>query len=343
MDNFLSIIIPVHNREIELEQLLTSIFQYKINTPFEVIVVLDNCSDKTKLVCEKFNITAFENEMKKGAGYSRHFGAIKSKGNILLFLDSDTLVSENLINEMIDEYLKENGKSAICGDFFINPINFNFFTKFLALKWYYSITELYLKKNDRMIICAFGGGPSMISKELFFKAGGYDFKKHHYKSCGGEEFEAALNIMEFSPIYFYRKFNVAHNYRTVFNSFFLTIRRSFNYAMIFFTASSKQKLLMSNLVDGNDKKKLIVLFFIFIFLILYFITFDFLYFQFLQVSIIIYLIYELHFIKFIKKECGFFYIIPAILQNLVLMTSKGIGVFIAIANILILRKTDYRF
>lgn len=344
MKIFLSIIIPVYNKFKELEALLQSIVKYGIKIPYEIIVVIDNNSLKINLdFINNYNINIIQNNLKKGAGYSRHLGVLNSNGDILLFLDSDTLITENLINEMIDEYNIENGKAAICGDFKKFPVNYNFFTKFLSLKWYYSTTELYLKNNRRVIMCAFGGGPSMISKIIYFQSGGYDFNFHHYKSCGGEEFEAALNIMKIAPIYYYEKFNVSHNYRTVFKAFNLTIKRSFNYAMILFNASEDEKKIMKNLVSINDKTNLIILLLFYINILLLFLSKSNIYLIGMIFFLGAYIFFDFKFLRFIKNECGLSYIIPAILQSIILLSAKGTGVFLAVVNYYILKNKNLRF
>lgn len=342
-NNFLSIIIPVHNRAAEVKKLLESIEKNNISINFEIICVLDNCIDDSENICRKYNAKCFNNNIKSGAGYSRHLGALKSSGDILLFLDSDTILDDFIINEMLIEFKSENSNAAICGDYKKEILNDSYLTRFLGLKWYYTVTELVLKNKKRDIIIAFGGGPCMISSDIYFKTGGYDFKNVHYKTCGGEEFEIALKISNFANIYFYERFNVYHRYRTGFQAFALTIKRTYNYAMILLTAGEQQKNAMKNLVCQSDKVKLILNFLVWCFLFLFiilklniFLTISFL-------SFFASFLIDLRFMNFIRKEAGIFYLPVAFLQEFILTLSKGIGVSIAFINFFLFKKNNFRF
>lgn len=105
-----SIIIPIYNVEKYLEECLQSVI-YQTYTNFEVILINDGSTDKSKEICEKiilkdsrFKLINIEN---KGVSNARNLGIEKSIGEYLLFIDSDDYIENNTldkINKVIAEY-----------------------------------------------------------------------------------------------------------------------------------------------------------------------------------------------------------------------------------------------
>ncbi|MCZ2223451.1 MAG: glycosyltransferase family 2 protein [Chitinophagales bacterium] len=101
----ISIIIPTFNRADQLNRTLFSLVELK--TPkhlFEIIIVDNGSTDKTKEVIEKyinqnkgFTIKYFYDDI-PGLLTGRHRGAKEAKGEILTFIDDDILVSETWLN-----------------------------------------------------------------------------------------------------------------------------------------------------------------------------------------------------------------------------------------------------
>lgn len=93
----ISVIIPAHNEEEYIEKTLDSLFKNK--TQIELIVICDSCNDKTKDIAKKYTDLVFDVDFESGAK-SRNFGVEKSSGDVLVFLDADTLVSDNYLEEI---------------------------------------------------------------------------------------------------------------------------------------------------------------------------------------------------------------------------------------------------
>ena len=94
----ISVIIPALNEENYIENTLKSIknSDYK---DYEIIVVANGCEDKTVDKARKLadRIIVLK---EKSASKARNVGASKAKGDILIFLDADTLVSEDTLSEI---------------------------------------------------------------------------------------------------------------------------------------------------------------------------------------------------------------------------------------------------
>jgi dolichyl-phosphate beta-glucosyltransferase len=94
-DHDLSIVIPAYNEEKRIIPTLDSILSYfkESSLQFEIIIVDDGSTDQTVLVAtDKLKFTphmVLQNGVNRGKGFSVRKGALKSRGEIILFTDSD--------------------------------------------------------------------------------------------------------------------------------------------------------------------------------------------------------------------------------------------------------------
>ena len=105
MDNiWLSIIIPVYNREEKIPAFLDSILSasFDVLRNIEIIIVDDDSADESYSVCEAFAqkhdiVSCIRLDANQGPGAARNRGMDAARGNFLFFLDSDDLIAtENL-------------------------------------------------------------------------------------------------------------------------------------------------------------------------------------------------------------------------------------------------------
>lgn len=115
----ISIIMPVHNTGIYLEECLLSIVQQKFSD-FELICV-DDCSTDVqtreilKIYQEKYaNITVLFLEQNVGAGEARNIGFSKAQGEYIIFLDADDVFEESMLSEMYEKAVSEEADVCVC-------------------------------------------------------------------------------------------------------------------------------------------------------------------------------------------------------------------------------------
>ena len=105
-----SIIIPVYNRPQELEELLESLVQQSFKD-FEVIVVEDGSEITSSVVVqnysEKLTIQYLYKE-NTGPGLTRNYGVENANFDYFVFLDSDTVLPKNYLEEVDTANLKRN-------------------------------------------------------------------------------------------------------------------------------------------------------------------------------------------------------------------------------------------
>lgn len=112
----ISIIVCTYNREQYLPKMLQSVAAQKCNfNDFELVLVNNNSTDETHLICEKF---VAENpslpvryfvETKQGLSFARNRGLKEAKGTYFVFIDDDAFLSDNYITELTS-YLKNAPK-----------------------------------------------------------------------------------------------------------------------------------------------------------------------------------------------------------------------------------------
>ncbi len=103
-----SIIIPTYCEEENIEQCLKSTGKQKFEKgKIEVIVVDSNSPDNTKTIAKKYADKVI-NIKDRGVSKARNVGAQRAKGEILLFLDADTLLDPRFIAEMYESFADSN-------------------------------------------------------------------------------------------------------------------------------------------------------------------------------------------------------------------------------------------
>lgn len=108
-ESYVSIIIVNFNGGNILQECVDSIFQ-TVKRSFEIILIDNNSSDNSHLKCkENFpEIKLIENNENIGLT-ARNLGIEKAKGEFIVFLDSDTVVTVNWLEILIESF-RENGE-----------------------------------------------------------------------------------------------------------------------------------------------------------------------------------------------------------------------------------------
>ncbi|MDX1836762.1 hypothetical protein DIZ81_03660 [Legionella taurinensis] len=168
-----SIVIPAHNEEAFLPATLGSV-QSAINTlpayRGEVIVVDNDSTDKTATLAESFGARVLIEPVRNIARV-RNTGVKHARGQVVIFLDADTLMSEEMLKVSIETL---NDPEIIAGSFLLKPdrpvsrmIRMIFFIWNMRSRWNHHCSGCFL----------------FCKKDVFDAIGGYD-----------ESFYAAENI-----------------------------------------------------------------------------------------------------------------------------------------------------
>jgi len=111
-----SVIIPARNEEHTLPNLLNSL-SGQLSSQDEVIVVDDHSEDRTKAVAERSAVKVLESlptpEGWIGKTWACFQGARIASGEILVFLDADTVLERNGLEKIIQTYVEKDGALSI--------------------------------------------------------------------------------------------------------------------------------------------------------------------------------------------------------------------------------------
>lgn len=101
----LSIIIPVYNTEKYISKCIDSIINSNLHN-YEILLIDDGSTDNSGRICEDYawhydNIFTFH-KLNGGASSARNYGLKKSKGEYIIFMDSDDFfIKNNNLNKII--------------------------------------------------------------------------------------------------------------------------------------------------------------------------------------------------------------------------------------------------
>ena len=112
----ISLIVPVYNVEEYLEECLESI-RKQTYQDIEVILVNDGSTDGSQAICEYFCQTdkrfRLINQKNQGQSVARNHGVKESLGEYIMFVDSDDVVKENIV-EVLFSYMKADVDIVEC-------------------------------------------------------------------------------------------------------------------------------------------------------------------------------------------------------------------------------------
>jgi cellulose synthase/poly-beta-1,6-N-acetylglucosamine synthase-like glycosyltransferase len=99
-----SVIIPAYKSERTIEQTLRSV--KSLDYPKKEIIVINDSDDRTPQICKKYGVRLIQNKERMGKSVSLDMATKKAKNEILLFLDSDTVVEKDVLKKTIPWFYK---------------------------------------------------------------------------------------------------------------------------------------------------------------------------------------------------------------------------------------------
>lgn len=103
----ISVVVLTHNDEMIISRCLEG-----IRWCDEVVVIDDNSTDGTVALAKKLGAKVFIHSLHDDFAAQRNFGLSKTKGDWILFVDSDEVVSEDLRKEIIQETLDKRQEAS---------------------------------------------------------------------------------------------------------------------------------------------------------------------------------------------------------------------------------------
>jgi glycosyltransferase involved in cell wall biosynthesis len=183
----ISVIIPMFNAEKNILPLLESLDR-QIRQDFEVIVVDDGSTDKSRDLVDtcltrfRYPLTLIS-QPNAGPAKARNIGVENTKGDLIIFLDSDCITPSDWISEMV---LPLTGDIAGCNCGYKTKNDESLVARYIG----YEIARRH-ERLDKNNIDTVGSYSASFIKDIFLKAGGFNTE---YRTASGEDFDLSFNI-----------------------------------------------------------------------------------------------------------------------------------------------------
>lgn len=162
-----SVIVPTLNEQRNLPACLKALRAQRTKLSYELIVSDSDSTDNTVAIARKFGARVVSTP-RRGIWIGRNTGAAAAKGDVLLFVDADTLVPPNYIDAMHAVLQDKSIAGASCA--------FRFDTTTRTLKAVEELSNTYLIAQGlrgKGEILGFNNG---VRREVFKRSGGFPNK-----------------------------------------------------------------------------------------------------------------------------------------------------------------------
>lgn len=162
-----SIIIPVYQGGAEFRQCLAGVTQLSPLAD-EIIVVVDGEDDGSGAAAEVAGAKLIRQTGRFGPAAARNAGAKVAKGQILFFLDADTVPSPTVVAQVRDAFQNDNSLAALIGSYDDEPGDQSF------LSQYRNLLHHYVHQTADSNAQTFWGACGAVRREVFFAVDGFD-------------------------------------------------------------------------------------------------------------------------------------------------------------------------
>jgi len=168
-----SVIIVNYNGKFHLEQCLESIMKIDY-TNFEIILVDNNSvDDSIEYVKNNYpSVMIIKLDNNYGFAEPNNIGAKNAKGDLLLFLNNDTIVTPNFISELVSA-MEKDPKIVIAQSLLMKP-NGDIDSSGDFIDVFGRAYSSRIKTDNTRLILSARGASMMVRKKIFFDLDGFD-------------------------------------------------------------------------------------------------------------------------------------------------------------------------
>lgn len=183
----ISIVIPTLQEEKYIGNLLSNLLH--IDPNLEVIIIDGGSTDKTVDVARKFTEKVYVLKT-RGIGMARNYGAYRSNGDVIIFMDADTNPQPDFIEKVVSAFKRERVVGVTCNIMPKDPLPHEqaFFKLYNFILFILSL----FKPHSRGVFLA-------VRRDAFMRVGGFN----EHLPCG-EDHEIIFRLSRIGRIIFLR-------------------------------------------------------------------------------------------------------------------------------------------
>jgi glycosyltransferase involved in cell wall biosynthesis len=178
----ISVIIPTYNEEVNIKETLIAVKKQICDFPYEIVVADGQSTDKTIDIAKKFAKVYISPQ--KGKAYQLNYATPKTSGEILLFLDADTLMDPFFLQKIYKIFQKKKNLFACSARInYYDGIAFSFKIGSLVCtitKYFFQSVAVHLYYFFKSLVGypELSGTNMIVRRDIFFKAGGFKQPPH---------------------------------------------------------------------------------------------------------------------------------------------------------------------
>ena len=215
MGPLLSVVIPLYNAEKEIEICLNSLFQSSW-PHFEVIIVDDCSTDGSLDVARQYPCRIYAMEQNAGPAAARNLGVSKANSDIILFLDSDTMVRKNSFKLFYDAFQDHPDIDAVLAVPDMASLRSCRASNYNSLRSHYTFI------SAEPVSDYFSTQMGAIRKSAFIAAGGFN---EMYTGADIEDIELGMRLPP-NKVLIHKDIIIRHHFPSFFSILKKYVRRS---------------------------------------------------------------------------------------------------------------------
>lgn len=221
----ISLIIPAYNEELYLPGCLDAVMRNIAGKAVEIIVVDNNSTDHTAEIARRYDGVTCLFEPHKGITRARQRGFLGSTGDILAYVDADTLPPAGWIEQIWEQFDRHEDLACLSGPYSFYDLNG--IGGWLSRAWFVGARPLNGITGYMMV-----GGNFAIRRDVLEKMGGFDGTIEFY----GEDVDIGKRASKHGQVLFSPRFVMPTSGRRMKKEGFVRMARIYfiNYFSIVF-------------------------------------------------------------------------------------------------------------
>jgi len=179
----ISVVVPVYSGEETLGRCLDALLDQDYEGEYEIIVVDDGSTDRTRELVAKYPVKLLE-QKHHGPAAARNFGARGAEGEIVVFTDADCVPEKSWLREMLRP-LRDENIAGVQGAYKTDQGELT--ARFVQ----YEIEERYERMGRAEYIDFVGSYSAAYRKDIFLEEGGFD---ESFPMASGEDPDLSFRL-----------------------------------------------------------------------------------------------------------------------------------------------------